>query len=245
LSIPKNLAVFLIEQGVYRSHNLFGLRIPSYALSIADVAVLAVFSVVAGACILRSFKKTVSPEIFFFSFWAASISFESLRLLHILLALFGATDSSLAIIDKLYTGIKFFGFTTLFISGLYAAGMRSEKHLSIIAACAGISTALATVLPVNSGIWDSNLLFKIGYSRLIQGFSFLIILITITNYIIATKVRGDFSYYYIAMGIAACAAGAFFLSKDISPIVSIISLMALASGSTIFIYKLHSYYLWQ
>lgn len=245
LFLRKNLAVFLIENGIYRLHNFLGIRIPSHALSIADVVALAAFSVIAGAYILKSFRKTVSPEIFFFSFWVACSSFESLRLFHFLLALSGWTDSSLAIIDKLYTGIKFFGFTALFISGLYATGMRSEKHFSIIATCAGISTALATVLPVNSGIWDSNLMFRIGYSRLIQGFSFSIILITITNYIIATRVRGDTGYYKIALGIAASAAGTFFLGKDISPVASLISLFALALGSTVFIHKLHSYYLWQ
>lgn len=245
LAFKGNLPVFLIEQGIYSIHDFFGLRVPSHILSLMDVAALCGFAVIGQAFVLRSFKQTVSAEVFFFAFWMCCASFEALRPLRLVLALGGSADGVLAVVDKFYTGVKFFGFSCLFISGLFASGMRNEKQLSIVAVCAAISIALASRLPVNSGIWDRTLLFKVGYGNLINGFSFSIIIITIMNYLISTRVRGDRSFYYIALGIAASTAGTFLLSKDISPLASLLALLALGGGSWLFIKKLHSFYLWQ
>ena len=241
----RNPEVFLIEHGIYKVHRLFGLRMASQVLSVFDCLFLPAFAVVAVGFILRSFRKTISAEIFFFSFWLSSLSFEPLRLLHLLLALPGQADSLLGVFDKLSMGIRIFGYICLFISGLYAAGMRSERQFSITAVAAAASGVLAMALPVNSGIWSWNLMFKSGYGGLISGFMWATILITIANYLIAVRVRGDRTYYSIALGVAAVSVGAFLLGRDISPAVSLAAFCAATGGGILFIYRLHAFYLWQ
>jgi len=245
IAARKNLPIFLIEQGIYKVHTILGIRLSSHILSIADSLLLASFAVVVGAFILSTFRKTVSAEIFFFSFWLATLSFESLRPVHLLLGARGASDTALAVIDKLYMGNRFIGHISIFISGLYAAGMRNDRQFSIMAACVGIGIALASILPVNTGIWTQNAMFKVGYASLIEGFSQAIMLITIANYLIAVRVRGDRAYYFIALGMAAMAAGTHFVSRDGSPLMSLASISLMSVGSVLYIYKLHSFYLWQ
>jgi len=245
LAARGNLVIFLIEHGIYEVHPFLNLRIPSYVLSMADILVLCLFAALVGALILRTFKKTVSAEIFFFAFWLATLSFESLRLVHLFLALGGSSDSVLAIVDKVYIGTRFLGYIAIFISGLYAAGMRNDRQFSIMSVSVGISIALVSILPVNTGIWARNFMFKVGYSVLIEGFSLAIILITIANYLIAVRVRGDRAYFFIAIGIAAIAAGTQYVSRDGSPLLSLVSILAMATGSFLYIYKIHSFYLWQ
>lgn len=245
LALRKDVPIFLIEHGIYKVHVVLGLRISSLALSLADVLILELFAVVVGAFILTTFRKTVSAEIFFFAFWLSSLSFESFRLIHLFLAINGDSDSILAIVDKLYMGVKFIGYMAIFISGLYAAGMRNERQFSIMAVCVGISIALASTLPINTGIWTQNIMFQVGYGSLIEGFSLAIILITIANYLIAVRVRGDKAYYFITLGIAAIAIGALFAGMDGSPLLSFLSVSAMGLGSALYIFKLHSFYLWQ
>jgi len=240
-----DVPIFLIEHDIYKVHPIFGLRIPSLILSIFDVLSLSFFAVAVLAFILLSFRKTVSAEIFFFSFWLCTLSLESLRFLHLFLALSGKADLALAIVNKLYIGGHFLGYMAIFISGLYSAGMRNERQFAIMAVCAAISVALTSILPVNTGIWEQNLLFKVGYGRLIEGFSLSIIMITIANYLIAVRVRGDRAYYYIALGIAAVSAGSHFISLDGSPMLSLASALTMSLGSILYIYKLHYFYLWQ
>ena len=245
LAFMKPVPIFLIERGIYATHDLFGFRIPSLGYSLINALLLAAYSVCVSFFILKTFQKTVSPEIFFFVFWLCSLSFEAIRPLHLFMAVQGASDSSLSILDRLYMGSKFLGLITIFISGLYAAGMRNEKQFSIIAVCVGISAALSSIMPVNTGIWAANLMFKLGYGRLVDGFSVAILLITIANYLIAVRVRGDKAYYYIAAGAALIVAGALVASRGASPLASLISLAAMAAGGFVYIYKLHSFYLWQ
>ncbi|MDD3981092.1 MAG: hypothetical protein PHT55_02690 [Spirochaetales bacterium] len=245
LAFMKRVPIFLIERGIYATYDLFGLRIPSLGYSLVNALLLAVYSVGVSFFILKTFRKTVSPEIFFFVFWLCSLSFEAIRPLHLFMAVQGASDSSLSILDRLYMGSKFLGLITIFISGLYAAGMRNEKQFSIIAICVGISAALSSIMPVNTGIWAANLMFRLGYGRLVDGFSAAILLITMANYLIAVRVRGDKAYYYIAAGAAMTVAGALIASRGASPLASLISLAVMAAGGFVYIYKLHSFYLWQ
>ncbi len=241
----RKVPIFLIERGIYKIHAINGLRIPSLAVSIVDVLVLSLFSVIVHAFILFNFRTTVSAEIFFFTFWLAACSMEPLRLLHLGAGFWGGSDSLLVALSKIYMGAKFFGFCSIFISGLYAAGMRSEKQFMVVAISFAISVALASILPVNTGIWAWNLMFRVGYSRLIQGFGYAIIAITLADYLIAVRLRGDRSYYAIALGMAAVMAGTQLTSRDSSPLITAISMLAMGAGSFVYIRKLHSFYLWQ
>jgi len=245
LATRKSVPIFLIERGIYVVHPFLKLRLTSLTLSIVDALALSFFAAAAGALILRSFRKTVSAEIFFFALWLATLSFESLRLVHLFLAVRGASDLALALVDKFYLCARILGYVVIFVSGLYASGMRNERHFSILAICAGITIALVSSLPINTGIWERTLMFKVGYGRLIEGFTMAIIAITIIDYLIAARVRGDKSYYLTSLGIAAVMWGAHFASLDWSPLLSIVSLAAMSGGCVLYIWKLHTFYLWQ
>ncbi len=245
LATRKSVPIFLIERGIYVVHPFLKLRLTSLALSIIDALALSFFAAASGALILRTFRKTVSAEIFFFALWLATLSFESLKLVQLYLAVRGASDLALALVSKFYLCARILGYIVIFVSGLYASGMRNERHFSILAICAGIAIALVSSLPINTGIWERTLMFKVGYGRLIEGFTMAIIVITIIDYLIAVRVRGDKSYYLIALGIAAVMWGAHFASLDWSPLLSLTSLAVTSSGCVLYIWKLHTFYLWQ
>lgn len=245
LALRRDAAIFLIEHGIFKLHPFLGFRLPSQILSAAGCFLGSVTAALVLGAILRSFKKTVSAEVFFFAFWLASRAFEPLRVLHLLLALGGAADQGMGFVDKLYLGIGIFGYGSLFVSGLYASGMRTERQVSILAACLAAGGFLAAALPVNSGLWDRNLMFKLGYGRLVNGFTAAIIGMTILNYLIGMRVKGDKAFLYAAGGLAAAAAGAFMLGRDISPAVSLAAVSAFLAGSGAFVYTMHSFYLWQ
>ena len=245
LAATRNVAVFLIEHGIYRMHNFLGLRISSLTLSIVDSLALTLLAATAGGYILLTFRKTVSAEVFFFAFWLAAHSVESVRLLHLVLAINGMQESGLASLDKFFAGARFLGYMTIFISGLHAAGMRSERYFSVIFACIAIAVGFASALPVNTGIWDWNLMFKSGYAPLIRGFSAAAMAMTVANYLIAVRLKGDKSYILIAAAIAAITASVHFVGIDSTPLISLISIFVMSVGCALYIDRLHAYYLWQ
>lgn len=243
--IRKDVPVFLIEHGAYKVHQFLGIRIPSHILSMFDVAASVLFSFSISIFILKVFRKTVSAEIFFFCLWVGTVAFEALRLVGLASAILDTSYIFISFLAKLYMGAKFLGLVMIFISGLYAAGMRSEKHFALVAGGLGVSVLFASILPVNTGIFGMNLLYRIGYSRMFEGFSLAVILITVMNYLIAAKLRSDRAYFMIALGIAGITISYFLLSLDMAPAVSLLSILTMASGSLLYVIRLHSFYLWQ
>lgn len=241
----KDMPIFLVEHGIYRMYTLFGLQIPSLTLSIVDVLFSCLFAVAMSAIVLRTFRKTVSPEIYFFVFWLGSSSFEALRLVNAYCAVMGASDTVFSFLDKIYVAARIFGVLAIFISGLYAAGLRNEKHFSMILTAAMVSAALTAIMPVNTGIWGMTLMFKIGYEALFQDIVFLIFLVTVFCYLGAVTARGDKAYYFAAAGIFAVMGGSFCLALDMAPLGTLISMLVMIVGGIFYIQRLHAYYLWQ
>ncbi|MCE5256449.1 MAG: hypothetical protein LLF89_06335 [Spirochaetaceae bacterium] len=241
----KDMPIFLIEHGIYKMYSFAGLRIPSLTLSVVDVLFSCLFAVVMSASILHTFQKTVSPEIYFFIFWLGSLSFEAIRLVNALSAVSGGSDSLFSFLDRIYVSARLFGVLAIFISGLYAAGLRNEKHFSMIAIAALVSVALTMMMPINTGVWDMTLMFRIGYGSLFRGVVVLVFIVTAFCYIVAKTTRGDVAYYFAAAGACAIMGGAYCLGSDISPLYSIISILTMTAGGGVYIHRLHSYYLWQ
>ncbi|HOV95018.1 MAG TPA: hypothetical protein PLT87_09060 [Spirochaetales bacterium] len=241
----QHVPIFLAEHGIYKTYMFFGIRISSLVLSIGNVLVTCLLSVVLSATVLRTFQKTVSPEVYFFVFWVASCAFEAMRLVSLVAGITGASDTVISVYAKIYVASKVFGLLTLFISGLHAAGLRNEKHFSMILTALGVSAALAAIMPVNTGIWEATLMYRIGYEKLfieVVGFVFLV---TVLCYFGAVSVRGDKAYYFAAGGILSVMVGTSFLSMDVSPLATLIAVVLIMVGGILYITRLHGYYLWQ
>jgi hypothetical protein len=245
LNLGREAEAFLVENNAYHMFFLFGISIDSLLLSSVGVVASCLFATVTLLAILRTFRKTVSPEIFFFAIWVGILSFETLRPAILYFSMSGASDSILIAMTKIYMGMRIAGESAIFVSGLYAVGLRNDRHLSVVLLIFVISFALSSLIPVDSGVWTDTLILKMGYASLYEGLSIVIWLITMTNFTVAVRIRGERSYLSIALGFAAAAAGSHFLSLDMSPLVSLIAFATMASGTILFISRLHTYYLWQ
>ncbi|HNX73835.1 MAG TPA: hypothetical protein PK759_01735 [Spirochaetales bacterium] len=241
----QDVPIFLAEHGIYRTYIFFGIRISSLVLSIGNVLISCLLSVVLSATVLRIFQKTVSPEVYFFVFWLASCAFEAIRLLSLVAGITGASDVIISFYAKVYVAAKVFGLLALFISGLHAAGLRNEKHFSMILTALGVSGALAAIMPVNTGIWDATLMYRIGYERLFVEVVGFVFLVTVLCYLGAVSVRGDKAYYFATGGILSVMVGTSLLSMDVSPLATLFAVVLTMVGGILYITKLHAYYLWQ
>ncbi len=236
---------FLLRSDAYGLFRIGAGAIPSYTLAAIGAGLPALVSVLTLSFILASFRKTVSAEIFFFSFWIASLSFEILRLAVYVMAARGYPDSLQLALTKVLFGARYAGSLSVFMSGVYAAGLRNEKHGANILIILAASIGLAVIMPLNTGTYLHTLELKPGYRSLNEWFFYLLGLMSVLNYLGAVHVRGEKTFGLIALACAASIAGARLLSASWNPWLLGAGFILACAGSWLFVSRLHEYYLWQ
>jgi hypothetical protein len=236
---------FLVKAGALMSLRLGNSTVSSHFLAAAGVGLCCVYAALCLGFILYSFRKTVSTEIYFFSFWVLSVGLEALRLGVFDLTAGGGSIYWQIALTKALLFARYSGFLSLFASGLYAAGFRNEKLGMVAAVILAISIGLASAMPINTGSYATTLELRAGYAPLNSGLALMISLVTVTDYLYAARSTGEGSYRLVALGAAVFLAGYQLLTTQWNPIAMVGGFMLLVAGSWLFVSRLHTYYLWQ
>jgi hypothetical protein len=236
---------FLVEAKAFERFRLFGIVIPSPRLAGAGVGLGALYSALILGLILYSFRKTVSAEVYFYAFWVLSLGFETLRLVIFGLAAARGSPYWQILATKALLFARYSGYLALFASSVYAAGFRNEKLGTVAALILALALALAAAMPVNTGSYAPSLELRAGYAELHAAFYIVASLVTVANFLYAATSTGEGSYRLVALGCAAFLAGRQLLVSQLDPFAIVVGFALLATGSWLFISRLHAYYLWQ
>lgn len=249
LSLPilvaKGGPAFLKAAGAFKEVSILGLRVSSPASSAAAVLVLSLFSALCLGYILLSFRKTVSPEIFFFSFWVLSLACEAGRLLVFRFASGAYPQPWIILTARVVYGARILGLLCFFAAGLHAAGFRNEKLGSALGVIFVAGWSLAQALPFDTGSYEPSLMLRSGYSSLSLGLAALAGLGVVANLFYASFSSGEKSYRIVALGAGSALLGQLLLLATWYPPTLALGTLLLFLGSWLFVSRLHAYYLWQ
>lgn len=246
-SVPGDAAArdLLARAGAYSVRPVLGVQVSSLALACAEAVLAAAFAAGALAAILARFRTTVSAEVFFFALWAVSFAVESLRPLLPKLAVSGAPLDAQLLAAKALLWAHYSGSLSLLAAGLYAAGLRNERHLGVAALAAGAALGLVSMIPVNTGVWLPNLALQAGYAALNRGYRLAIAAMTVGSFIVAARVRSDRAFVWGALALLLCLTGSWMLEAMPGAAFLLPALACMGAGAGLFIVKMHKYYLWQ
>ncbi len=236
---------FLVKAGALALFRLGGFSLSSHYLAAAGIGLCALYSALVLGFILYSFRKTVSAEIYFFSFWVLSIGLEALRLLVFDFASGGGSVYWQIAATKALLFARYAGYLSLFASGLYAAGFRNEKLGTVAAVVLGISFGLATAMPINTGSFAPTLELRAGYVGINSILALAVAIVTVADYLYAAHSTGEGAYRIVAAGAAVLLVGHRLLTTQWNPFAMIVGFVLLVAGSWLFVSRLHAYYLWQ
>jgi hypothetical protein len=236
---------FLLRAGALKSFKLGSLALPSHELAAAGIGLCALYAALGLGFILYSFRKTVSAEIYFFSFWVLSVGLEVTRLVVFGLASGDGSVYWQIAASKALLFARYSGYLSLFMSGLYAAGFHNEKLGSVSAVILALSFALAAAMPINTGSFSPTLELLPGYAAFSDVLAVVVALVTVANYAYAASSTGEASYRLVALGAAVFLVGYRLLTTQWSPLAMIAGFVLLVAGSWLFVSRLHAYYLWQ
>jgi len=225
--------------------ELLGWKLLSPGFVAVGSLLAGLYAVLCLGFILYSFRKTVSSEMFFFSFWVLSLGFETGRLVVFRLAEAGMTAEATLTATRVVLAARFTGILAIFASSLYAAGFRNEKLGTVLILILAVGAGLAWAMPLNTGVYDPTFLVRPGYVRITGLLGAIAAIATTIDFLYAARSTGERSYRVIALGAAAALLGQGILVSQWHPLALLLGFALLLAGSWLFVSRLHAYYLWQ
>jgi hypothetical protein len=194
--------------------------------------------------VLVSFEKTQTPEILFFGLFALSFVFEIFRIMVPLKGLFEVSSLILIIGTRMLIFARLFGTISLFISGVYAAGLDMQKQGRMVIGLVIAILIISFKLPVNGYLWDTSFTMVFAYSAMFRFAELVIVVITGISFLIASYNRGTADYRFIALGSLLVFLGRTLLFGADTWLTPAPAVIMLVVGTWLITARLHKVYLW-
>ena len=220
----------------------------SESLSIAPVILVLfselIFSLGATIILYFSFRKTTSAEIFFFMGFIISISFDALKLIPILISITNSPPYLGVIASRVIYFGRYFGTAALFSAGLFSTGIGYGKMELALGIVFILAFSLALTIPIDMTSLEENLVHRSTRGREIMTIRILFQSLAVLNFILAAIMHKEYSYLFMAAGVALVFFGRELLFYVMDPILIIVAFVLVIGGSTIFSERTHEVHLW-
>ena len=228
-----------------READITAILTPEVMANSITIGALVLFALVFGIILRISFSKTLSAEIFFFSIFILTLSFESLRIIIFFLTLRHLPFLYGIIATRVVIFARFIRAYSLFGAGLFAYGTRNPKTGLFLGLGALASFAFAAIVPVDVTRQSFDLLYTTGIESVINIILLFTYIITIFTFVLAGYTKKTQEYIQMALGLFLAVIGSqviIFLPDLI--FISAPGLVILIIGSILFSKKTHDLYLW-
>lgn len=233
-----------IESG----RSWFGLAVPmdrqrvifSMVASLLGPAV----AVLGLALVERFFRRTLSPQVFFFAIFLFGLAFEGGRLIQALLHAEGVSYAILGMVTRFVAFGRIVAMSALVAASLYAAGISYQKNGVVLAIIVAISGGVSYASPVNTLTLSPDLLFRVGEGYSVDVVHLILGVVAVINYLQAalSEERGEYLAHAAAM---FSIVSGWLLLIEVPLLVGTLGGAALlALGGTLFLRRRYTSYLW-
>lgn len=202
--------------------------------TLVGIFALLAFSLLANLGVRTLYGKTYAPEMLFVMLFAASLALDAWRLGILLVHARQAVPPLTAFLTRLVLFGRFFGLLCLLASSLYAVGMRFSQYGVLIAGMVLLAFSLASLLPLDTTIFEPDLLYRVGDR---QGYVFLrliLALLVLTDFLIAVRLRRSRRFLLVALGAFLLMLGKELAQHGVAPLPAALGLGMLTAGFVLF-----------
>ena len=208
---------------------------------------LALQAAVSGGALLGLFlffRKTPSPEVFFFQFALLGFAFSSLRLLAIPMSHYITSLFTLMPLTKFVFFGRLFAVLCLFLSGLFSTGLTFQKQGVYLSTAFIVAVVIAATLPVDCTRFTLPLICDAGKTTGFTLAFYILSIFSVLNYIYAAGLHSDRNYTLNALALLLVIAGMQLTYYFAHTWLGIIGLVLTVLGTFIFAHRTHTIYLW-
>ncbi len=214
-------------------------------LQVINIFYLGLYAFISALVFRISFSKTLAPEMFFFTVFILTFSFEVPRLLFYFLE----SQSAPFVFGILVTRVVHFGrflrIFSIFVVGLFACSSTNPKTGIYLGIGILLSIAYAIGIPVDATEKTGHLLFVMGLEKSTQILFFLGKFFSIVNIILAGILKNTREYYLMAVSMFITLGGTTCLILFPGQLLFLlIGIPLITAGTILFGKQSHDLYLW-
>ncbi len=212
---------------------------------VGGLFVLAGFSVVAAAIIIRYFRKTTAPEMLFFVMFILAIGFDIWKIGHVVFQAGQLPGHFSVMLTRIVQFAHLFGVLCLFVSTLYLTGVEYAKTGTALVLAALIALTVVYTIPVDHLTLYPNLVHKIGDASTIQMVILVLQFLTVANVVYAVAYQGSQEYLVLLPAVIAAIIGRELVFYLPSVWAGTVGFVMLTAATAVFGYRMHTIYLWK
>lgn len=190
------------------------------------------------------FRKTSSPEFFFFLITVLAFLFESSKSFQLLTVFFNHPAYIDVIITRAVLFFRATGLLSLFLASLYTTGFNYQKSEIILGILLLIAVSFANAIPVDMTTRNSNLLLNIAINNEITIVTFAILIFSVINFLLGSFINNNRDYFYLGIGALLFSVGYMGTFISFGFYLWIVAGAACTLGSWLIFFKIHKIYLW-
>tara|TARA_B100000614_G_scaffold125012_1_gene111804 strand:- start:147 stop:932 length:786 start_codon:yes stop_codon:yes gene_type:complete len=202
-------------------------------LAVSGALLAAALGVSMAAVYLRLFRRTPSLAVFFVIWFYLAMVVDVLKLVQVVLPStpwpqFGPAISRIGVFGHV-TGVM-----ALFAAGLYAGGVRMQRHGTAIFVACVIAFGLSWSIPIDTSFLPSHLVYRAGVRASLQATLILLLVVSVVNFVQASINNGNPRQLLSALAIALLATGRELLFYRIEPVWLATGAVSILVGGILF-----------
>jgi hypothetical protein len=222
--------LWLLESNDYAAQ--FGLSGPERSAVAAAAASTVTGAALAGVY-LRLFRRSPSLAVYFVVWFYLAVMFDVTKLLQLLLPVSPWPQFTGAVARVTIFG-HVIGVMALFASGLYAGGVRMQRHGTALFVGMLIAFGLSWSIPIDTSTLPAYLVYETGMRASLRAALWLLLAIAAVNFVHAAFHNGSVRGLVSAGSVALMAIGREILFYQVSVIWTVAGTAALVAGGVIF-----------
>ena len=229
---------------IIKAHDSSFLLKQSFPAVITSIFILALYSTVSSFSAFWGFEKTQTLELSYFPVFLISCILECTRLGLSVFYTWQTSSSYLLVLGRIIIVARILAPLSLLFASLFnQAGHRQDTSRNIlILFLASISTGL--FYPLNSNFTFSTCTVVWGYRTFFIVIRALIVILTLSTFVISGIVHSTKQSFYLASGCAVMLTGYFMLISADCWLFTILGTAFLIPGTVWYLTSLHKLYTW-
>ena len=237
------ISVVLVFQRI-SSAGTVNLPVTNITSNLISLLSEILFCIATVVILYFTFRKTTSPEIFFFIVFLISMAFDSLKSTHALFMVLNVSPYYGMLLTRIVYFGRFMGTLSVLAGGIFLHGAEYQRMGIYLGIVLLLSFTLSAAIPVDITITEENLLYVVGNAKELGIISVLFLFFGVANYTLYGIQNSSRNHGLMALGLAMAIAGReilFFLSGSITLIAAFVLLIG---GATLFSERTHEVRLW-